>query len=90
MDPHTEAQVQIIIKRMFSDRTTLTIAHRLDTVIESDKVLVMEQGVLKEFDAPKTLLDNRESMFSKLVDKSGEQAAALLREMADEYFANKK
>ena len=31
----------------------------------------MEQGVLKEFDAPKTLLDNRESMFSKLVDKSG-------------------
>jgi ABC-type transport system involved in Fe-S cluster assembly fused permease/ATPase subunit len=38
MDPHTEAEVQKVIKRMFSDRTTLTIAHRLDTVIESDKV----------------------------------------------------
>lgn len=36
------------------------------------QVLVMEQGVLKEFDAPKTLLDQPESMFSKLVDKSGE------------------
>jgi hypothetical protein len=38
MDPHTENEVQRVIKRMFSDRTTLTIAHRLDTVIESDKV----------------------------------------------------
>jgi ABC-type multidrug transport system fused ATPase/permease subunit len=71
MDPHTEQQVQAVMKRIFTDRTTLTIAHRLDTVIESHYVLVMEAGVLKEMAPPKTLLDDRESMFSKLVDKTG-------------------
>jgi hypothetical protein len=38
---------------------------------------------------PSVLLDNRESMFSKLVDKSGAQAAAALRQMAAEYYASK-
>lgn len=90
MDPHTEKLVTDIIKRIFSDRTTITIAHRLDTVIEGDKILVMEQGVLQEFAAPKQLLDDRESMFSKLVDKSGDQAAAALRAVAAETFAAKE
>jgi ABC-type multidrug transport system fused ATPase/permease subunit len=90
MDPHTEQEVQAVIKRVFADRTTLTIAHRLDTVIESDQVLVMEAGVLKEMAPPSVLLDNRESMFSKLVDKSGAQAAAALRQMAAEYYASKR
>jgi ABC-type multidrug transport system fused ATPase/permease subunit len=89
MDPHTEQEVQAVIKRVFADRTTLTIAHRLDTVIESDQVLVMEAGVLKEMAPPSVLLDNRESMFSKLVDKSGAQAAAALRQMAAEYYARR-
>ena len=38
MDPHTEQEVQKVIKRMFDHRTIISIAHRLDTVIESDKV----------------------------------------------------
>jgi ABC-type multidrug transport system fused ATPase/permease subunit len=89
MDPHTEQQVTAVIKRIFSDRTTITIAHRLDTVIEGDKIIVMEQGVLQEFAAPHVLLGDKESMFSKLVDKSGAQAAAALRAVAAEYFASK-
>jgi ATP-binding cassette, subfamily C (CFTR/MRP), member 1 len=89
MDPHTEQQVVTIIKRIFSDRTTITIAHRLDTVIEGDKIIVMEQGVLQEFAAPKTLLDDHDSMFSKLIDKSGKEAAAALRAVAAETFAAK-
>lgn len=90
MDPATEAVVQDTIKRMFSDRTTLTIAHRLDTVIESDKIVVLEQGVLKEFESPHALLSNPESMFSKLVDKSGASAAAALRQMAADFFATRR
>jgi len=90
MDPHTEQQVQAVMKRIFTDRTTLTIAHRLDTVIESDYAMVMEAGVLKEMSPPKTLLDDPESMFSKLVDKTGPQAAAALRSMADDYFASRQ
>jgi ABC-type multidrug transport system fused ATPase/permease subunit len=87
LDPHTEQEVQAIIKKLFTERTTLTIAHRLDTVIESDHVIVMEAGVLKEMAHPNTLLNDPESMFSKLVDKSGAQAAAALRQMAADYFA---
>lgn len=81
---------QDTIKRMFSDhRTTLTIAHRLDTVIESDKIAVLEQGVLQEFESPHALLSSPESMFSKLVDKSGASAAAALRQMAAGFFATR-
>ena len=88
LDPHTEQEVQAIIRKLFTERTTLTIAHRLDTVIESDHVLVMEAGVLKEMAPPKALLDDPESMFSKLVDKSGAQAAAALRQMAADFYAS--
>ncbi|KAG2500538.1 hypothetical protein HYH03_001315 [Edaphochlamys debaryana] len=87
MDPHTEQIVQDTIKRVFDDRTTITIAHRLDTIIESDKVLVMEAGELMEYAPPAQLLDNPNSMFSKLVDKTGVAAAAALRKMANEHFA---
>ncbi|KAG2500519.1 hypothetical protein HYH03_001296 [Edaphochlamys debaryana] len=87
MDPHTEQIVQDTIKKVFDDRTTITIAHRLDTIIESDKVLVMEAGELMEYAPPAQLLGNPSSMFSKLVDKSGVAAAAALRKMANEHFA---
>ncbi|GIL55939.1 hypothetical protein Vafri_11392, partial [Volvox africanus] len=90
MDPHTEQVVQETIRKVFDDRTTITIAHRLDTIIESDKVLVMEAGELKEFAPPAQLLANHGSMFSKLVDKTGPAASAALRKMADEHFAAKQ
>ncbi|KAG1659736.1 hypothetical protein FOA52_006006 [Chlamydomonas sp. UWO 241] len=89
MDPHTEKEVQDVIKRVFDHRTIITIAHRLDTVIESDKVIVMETGVLKECAPPSQLLADPNSMFSLLVDKSGKQAAAALRDMATEFFASR-
>jgi ATP-binding cassette subfamily C (CFTR/MRP) protein 1 len=84
MDPHTEKEVQSVIQRVFNNRTIITIAHRLDTVIELDKVAVMESDVLKECAPPSELLADRNSMFSLLVDKSGEQTAAALRSMASE------
>jgi ATP-binding cassette subfamily C (CFTR/MRP) protein 1 len=90
MDPQTEQDVQKVIRRTFEARTIITIAHRLDTVIESDKVLVMEAGVLKENAPPSTLLADRESMFSKLVDKTGAQAAAALRQLAADFYAARK
>jgi len=50
MDLQTDALVQRTIRRVFLDRTTITIAHRLDTIIYSDKVLAMAGGVLKVSD----------------------------------------
>ena len=48
MDPNTEAHVLEIIERLFSDRTTFTIAHRLDNVIRSDQVGIISTCLLKK------------------------------------------
>ena len=45
----------------------LTIAHRLNTIIQSDRVLVLSFGKIKEFDTPKNLMDQHDSEFSKLL-----------------------
>jgi ABC-type multidrug transport system ATPase subunit len=70
--------------QVFKDRTTITIAHRLDTIIFSDRVLAMSTGQLREFDAPDKLLRNQASMFSLLVEDTGPHASATLKRMAAE------
>lgn len=51
----------------FKDQTMLVIAHRLQTIIESDKVMVLDDGRVAEFDAPNQLMKNEKSHFTKLV-----------------------
>lgn len=50
----------------FKNSTVITIAHRLNTVINSDKILVLEGGQLKEYDHPQQLLKNENSFFAQL------------------------
>ena len=45
----------------------LTIAHRVNTIMDSDKILVMNDGIVAEYDSPDALLQNPESMFSDIV-----------------------
>jgi ATP-binding cassette, subfamily C (CFTR/MRP), member 1 len=82
MDLQTDALVQRTIRKVFKERTTLTIAHRLDTIIFSDRIIAMSSGQMKEFDAPMRLLKNPKSMFASLVDDTGALASATLRKMA--------
>lgn len=84
MDLQTDSLIQKTIRRVFKGRTTITIAHRLDTIIFSDKILAMASGELKEFDTPDNLLRVPWSMFNKLVDDTGPTASASLRRMAAE------
>uniref|UniRef100_A0A7S0R450 Uncharacterized protein n=1 Tax=Chlamydomonas leiostraca TaxID=1034604 RepID=A0A7S0R450_9CHLO len=84
MDLQTDSLIQKTIRRVFKGRTTITIAHRLDTIIFSDKILAMASGELKEFDTPDNLLRVPWSMFNKLVDDTGPHASASLRRMAAE------
>lgn len=69
IDLKTEQQIQKIIGKAFKDSTMIVIAHRLQTIINSDKVLVMAAGKKKEFGAPQKLLKNPLSNFSKLVNR---------------------
>ncbi|CEP22757.1 BPT1 [Cyberlindnera jadinii] len=71
VDVETDRVVQDTIRSEFKDRTILTIAHRIDTVMDSDKILVLESGEVKEFDSPQNLLKNKDSMFYHLCEQGG-------------------
>uniref|UniRef100_A0A7N6ATP7 ATP-binding cassette sub-family C member 5 n=1 Tax=Anabas testudineus TaxID=64144 RepID=A0A7N6ATP7_ANATE len=67
MDPETDALIQETIRTSFQDCTTLTIAHRLHTVLASDRIMVLNQGQVVEFDEPSRLLANENSRLCSML-----------------------
>ncbi|KAI9473361.1 P-loop containing nucleoside triphosphate hydrolase protein [Coemansia mojavensis] len=67
VDSETDELMQNIIRKEFADCTVITIAHRLNTIMDSDRVLVMDQGQIVEFGKPDVLLSQKNSRFSQLV-----------------------
>lgn len=65
-------QVQHTLRRELHDATVITIAHRLRTVIDVDKVIVMSEGTIIEEGAPKDLLADPASAFTELCRQSNE------------------
>ncbi|XP_063772646.1 ATP-binding cassette sub-family C member 5 isoform X1 [Pseudophryne corroboree] len=63
MDPETDLLIQETVREAFSDCTMLTIAHRLHTVLGSDRIMVLTQGQVMEFDTPSALLSNENTRF---------------------------
>uniref|UniRef100_A0A1I7V7F0 Multidrug resistance-associated protein 1 n=1 Tax=Loa loa TaxID=7209 RepID=A0A1I7V7F0_LOALO len=70
VDMETDALIQKTIREQFSHCTVLTIAHRLHTVMNSDRVLVLENGCIREFDTPRKLLDDPNSLFRAMIRES--------------------
>ena len=70
------------MRQHFSGVTLLTIAHRLPTIIDYDKVLVIDGGLVVESGSPSELLAVEGSKFGALVDSTGPDAAAFLRRAA--------
>lgn len=68
IDVVTEQAILKLMKTEFADSTMITIAHRLNTIIASDKVAVLEAGKLIEYDSPKALASRPESYFAKLLN----------------------
>ncbi|CAL8404057.1 unnamed protein product [Boreogadus saida] len=67
LDAETDALIQTTIREECEGRTTLTIAHRINTVLQADRILVMEQGQVVEFDSPDVLRQKPDSLFSSLL-----------------------
>ncbi|KAL5715205.1 ATP-binding cassette sub- C member 9 [Ranunculus cassubicifolius] len=67
IDSATDAVIQKVISEEFNDRTVITVAHRIHTVIDSDLVLVLSEGRVAEYDTPVKLLEREDSFFSKLI-----------------------
>ena len=83
VDTETDAFIQQMIRERFEGTTLLTIAHRLNTIMDYDVVLVMDKGKAAEFDSPKKLLQLEDGMFSNLVDSTGNESSIVLRQMAE-------
>lgn len=81
--------IQQTIREKFAECTVLTIAHRLHTIIDSDRVLVMDSGKAIEFDEPHNLLQNDEGIFSEMVKALGTQEHIRLSELAAEKYNSK-
>jgi ATP-binding cassette subfamily C (CFTR/MRP) protein 1 len=69
-DVTTDAMVQKVIRQVFTDCTVLTIAHRMNTIADSDMIMVLDQGEVAEFDSPQALLKTPGSMYHALVQES--------------------
>jgi ATP-binding cassette subfamily C (CFTR/MRP) protein 1 len=95
VDEETDKLLQTMIRSCFKECTVLTIAHRLNTIADSDRVLVLNDGNLVEFDSPAALLqkpltpvdgedgeDGTTAGFRAMVDATGAASADLIRKTA--------
>jgi len=71
IDIKTEEIIQTAISTFFKDTTIITIAHRIKTIINYDKIMVLKDGHLIEFDSPQKLIEKTDSLFYELYSKSG-------------------
>uniref|UniRef100_A0A670K068 ABC-type glutathione-S-conjugate transporter n=1 Tax=Podarcis muralis TaxID=64176 RepID=A0A670K068_PODMU len=70
VDLETDLQIQATIRTQFRECTVLTIAHRVNTLLDCDRVLVMESGRVAEFNAPETLIAQK-GLFYRMAEESG-------------------
>lgn len=89
-DPQTDTLIQETIRTKFINCTVLTVAHRLHTIIDSDRVVVMDAGKVVEFAEPHNLLQNENGIFFGMVKVLGEYEFERSAQTALEAFHSKK
>ncbi|KAK6932100.1 ABC transporter type 1, transmembrane domain [Dillenia turbinata] len=81
VDVRTDALIQKTIREEFKSCTMLIIAHRLNTIIDCDRILLLDAGRVQEYDTPERLLLNEKSAFSKMVQSTGAANAQYLQSL---------
>ncbi|KAJ3318586.1 Multidrug resistance-associated protein 1 [Boothiomyces sp. JEL0866] len=82
VDGEADKKIQVVIKDQLQGSTIISIAHRLNTIANFDKIVVLDHGELVQFDSPHSLLENSDSLFSKLVEATGEANSNAIRNIA--------
>eukprot|EP00731_Ephydatia_muelleri_P021951 Em0014g542a len=90
VDFTTDAMIQKILQETFAQCTVLTVAHRLNTVIGLDRIMVMDGGEIVELDDPFELLKNKNSLLNKMVDRTGSSNSAQLYLIAEAAHLSRK
>eukprot|EP00117_Sycon_ciliatum_P000163 scpid4992/ scgid1440/ Multidrug resistance-associated protein 4; ATP-binding cassette sub-family C member 4; MRP/cMOAT-related ABC transporter; Multi-specific organic anion transporter B len=80
VDRQTDSIIQQTLRTHFKDCTVITIAHRLHTIIDSDRIMVIDSGRIKEFDRPFALLQNKRGALSEMVQSLGVTEGEQLRQ----------
>ena len=97
VDMETDEFIQRKIMELFKDCTILTIAHRLVTIANYDKVIVMDKGQMVEFDSPYKLLverigdekiTNQNGLFAEMVRSTGPVASRKIFQLARNHYYN--
>ncbi len=91
IDEMTDHLIQKMIRTEFLNTTVITIAHRLNTIIQYDKIMVLDHGKIVEFDSPIKLFDNSESYFGNLIKEQGKDFEKRMKYLAkhrDEIIEN--
>ena len=83
VDGESDKLIQTSIQKHFKDSTVISIAHRINTIVGFDKVVVLDRGQLVEFDSPRNLLSNPDSLFYKLAEATGSSNLSQLKNMAN-------
>jgi ATP-binding cassette, subfamily C (CFTR/MRP), member 1 len=93
VDIETDAKIQRAIRERFAGATVLMIAHRLNTIIDSDLILMLDAGKVLEMGHPHALLNEGQSLasggFASLVAETGPETEQSLKEMARDYWLSK-
>ena len=71
VDLETNDLIQATIRKEFKDCTVLTIAHRLNTIMDYDKIMVLDKGSIAEYDSPNHLIEDSDSIFHSMAKDAG-------------------
>ena len=88
VDHFTDAKIQKTLRTSFSNQTVLSIAHRLNTVIDYDRIVVIDKGEIVEADYPHLLLQDEQSYLSKLVSQTDPATQMILRKSAHNAYSS--